>query len=240
MANSVPLFNPFGDTISNGYDQDPASASSAYKSSSTPATTRTMPSAVSITPAGTLPAAQFTSISTANYQLQRAGRTKPITGVKFIDRRRYYPCNQDRYHVRNRQVRALLYARLRASPLADDSTLHCGDCHTVGQWKPGVTTNAAGVLNTVAIGAHGSNNEYLLRNSIGDRQRSPRTRLVCYLTCHKDARYATTAMPEYGSVLFRTAYSAATLANTTTRSRTASATPAVQHSTVWQPTAPSS
>jgi len=55
--------------------------------------------------------------------------------------------------------------------LGDDSTLHCGDCHTVGQWKPGVATNAAGVLNTVAIGAHGSNNEYLLRNSIGTDER---------------------------------------------------------------------
>jgi hypothetical protein len=35
----------------------------------------------------------------------------------------------------------------------------------------GVATNAAGVLNTVAIGAHGSNNEYLLRNSTGTDER---------------------------------------------------------------------
>jgi hypothetical protein len=55
--------------------------------------------------------------------------------------------------------------------LGDDSTLHCGDCHTVGQWKPGVATNAAGVVNTVAIGAHGSNNEYMLRNDKGTDER---------------------------------------------------------------------
>jgi hypothetical protein len=61
--------------------------------------------------------------------------------------------------------------RTGAATLGDDSTLHCGDCHTVGQWKAGVATNAAGVVNTVAIGAHGSNNEYLLRNSIGSDQR---------------------------------------------------------------------
>ncbi len=58
-----------------------------------------------------------------------------------------------------------------ATELGDDSTLHCGDCHTVGQWKAGVATNAAGVLNTVAIGAHGSNNEYLLRNDKGIDER---------------------------------------------------------------------
>jgi hypothetical protein len=58
-----------------------------------------------------------------------------------------------------------------ATGLGDDSTLHCGDCHTVGQWKAGATTNALGVLNTVPIGAHGSNNEYLLRNSIGSDER---------------------------------------------------------------------
>jgi hypothetical protein len=46
--------------------------------------------------------------------------------------------------------------------LGDDSTLHCGDCHTVGQW-----TNTNTTFNKAAIGAHGSVNEYLLRNSKG-------------------------------------------------------------------------
>jgi len=65
--------------------------------------------------------------------------------------------------------------------LGDDSILHCADCHTVGQWKPGSSVNAQG-LNTYstasgrntlqpAIGAHGSNNEYMLRNSLGSDHR---------------------------------------------------------------------
>lgn len=92
-----------------------------------------------------------------------------------------------------------------ATSLGDDSTLHCGDCHTVGQWKPGVATNAAGVLNTVAIGAHGSNNEYLLRNDKGTDERHSQdayvttagvtyyqnpnaANLVCF-NCHSYSRY---------------------------------------------------
>ena len=51
--------------------------------------------------------------------------------------------------------------------VGDDSTLHCGDCHSVGQFKPGSTTNAAGVATTAVIGAHGAANEYLLRNALG-------------------------------------------------------------------------
>ena len=72
------------------------------------------------------------------------------------------------------------YATLSGSTLGDDSTLHCGDCHSVGQWKPGSTVavtypgqvgNFGGVATqtptTVAIGAHGSQNEYMLRTSDG-------------------------------------------------------------------------
>jgi len=61
--------------------------------------------------------------------------------------------------------------------LGDDSTLHCGDCHTVGQWKPGTAKffKLDGTVDTSktspAIGAHGSNNEYLLRNSKGTDER---------------------------------------------------------------------
>jgi len=59
--------------------------------------------------------------------------------------------------------------------VGDDSTLHCGDCHTVGQWKPSATTavtsNPDGTTTQVtglaAIGAHGSVNEYMLRTSDG-------------------------------------------------------------------------
>ena len=92
-----------------------------------------------------------------------------------------------------------------ANSLGDDSTLHCGDCHTVGQWKAGVATNAAGVLNTAVIGAHGSNNEYLLRNDKGTDERHTQdaytvtagvvtynnpnaANLVCF-NCHSYSRY---------------------------------------------------
>jgi len=67
--------------------------------------------------------------------------------------------------------------RTGAKSLGDDSTLHCGDCHTVGQWKPGTAQffNLDGTVDTSktspAIGAHGSNNEYLLRNSKGTDER---------------------------------------------------------------------
>ena len=61
--------------------------------------------------------------------------------------------------------------RTGAVSLGDDSTLHCGDCHTVGQWKVGSSFDRFGVATTVAIGAHGSNNEYLLRNTLGTDQR---------------------------------------------------------------------
>jgi hypothetical protein len=66
------------------------------------------------------------------------------------------------------------YTTLSNTTLGDDSTLHCGDCHSVGQWKPGSTTAitypggvAAATPTTVAIGAHGSKNEYMLRTSDG-------------------------------------------------------------------------
>jgi len=61
--------------------------------------------------------------------------------------------------------------RTGALGLGDDSTLHCGDCHTVGQFKPNATVNAAGVAVPTVIGAHGSNNEYLLRNDKGTDER---------------------------------------------------------------------
>ena len=90
--------------------------------------------------------------------------------------------------------------------LGDDSTLHCGDCHTVGQFKPNATVNAKGVAVATVIGAHGSNNEYLLRNTTGTDERHSQVAysknaagnyiyanantaaLVCY-NCHTFERY---------------------------------------------------
>lgn len=67
--------------------------------------------------------------------------------------------------------------------VADNSTLHCGDCHTVGQWKKGSSTNADGSATPVAIGAHGSANEYLLRNSLGTDALHDNLTYVCF-NCH--------------------------------------------------------
>jgi hypothetical protein len=76
------------------------------------------------------------------------------------------------------------YIPLGASQnVADNSVLHCGDCHTVGQWKAESSTNADGSKTPVAIGAHGSANDYLLRNSLGtDALHSSQT-YVCF-NCH--------------------------------------------------------
>ena len=93
-----------------------------------------------------------------------------------------------------------------ATGLGDDSTLHCGDCHTVGQWKVGSSDTANGSPTPAAIGAHGSQNEYLLRNTLGTDQRHTQNAftldannvvtytnpngafLVCY-NCHAYTRY---------------------------------------------------
>ena len=62
------------------------------------------------------------------------------------------------------------YATLSPAPgtsdtsLGDDSVLHCADCHTVGQFR---AADVGTKYNNAVIGAHGSNNEYLLRNNIG-------------------------------------------------------------------------
>jgi hypothetical protein len=93
-------------------------------------------------------------------------------------------------------------ATVATTGLGDDSTLHCGDCHTVGQFAPLSATNANGSKTTVAIGAHGSANEYMLRNSIGTDARHQGIQmdasamhadavtpyLVCY-NCHAIANY---------------------------------------------------
>ncbi|MBT0653820.1 hypothetical protein [Geomobilimonas luticola] len=103
--------------------------------------------------------------------------------------------------------------RTGAQTLGDDSTLHCGDCHTVGQWKPGTaksfnptgpTSEVAGFVSP-AIGAHGSNNEYMLRNSRGTDERhtqdayvasagvitlqNPNAAFLVCFNCHSYKRY---------------------------------------------------
>jgi hypothetical protein len=69
--------------------------------------------------------------------------------------------------------------------IGDDSQLHCGDCHTVGQWKAGSSTNADGSATSAVIGAHGSNNEYMLRNTKGTDALNGLGTFICY-NCHND------------------------------------------------------
>ena len=103
--------------------------------------------------------------------------------------------------------------RTGAKNLGDDSTLHCGDCHTVGQWKVGSSTTANGSDTPAAIGAHGSNNEYLLRNSLGTDQRHTQNAFVklagnvvsytnpngAFLVCYNCHNYN-----KYGSIFLQT------------------------------------
>ena len=102
--------------------------------------------------------------------------------------------------------------RTGSKNLGDDSTLHCGDCHTVGQWKVGSSEVADGSKTPVAIGAHGSNNEYLLRNSIGTDQRHTQNAFVnvngvvnytnpngAFLVCYNCHNYN-----KYGSIFLQT------------------------------------
>ena len=193
--------NPFGDTISNRYDkmQRPAvinvdgqfdvtnNSHHAVKGARYSGRTRIEATRVIANPAA------FTANSSAT-----------LFGARMTI---YDAVTQD-----GRAAFNALYAPLgtavpptAATSLGDDSTLHCGDCHTVGQWKAGVATNAAGVLNTAVIGAHGSNNEYLLRNDKGTDERHSQdayvttagvttyqnpnaANLVCF-NCHSYSRY---------------------------------------------------
>ena len=101
-----------------------------------------------------------------------------------------------------------------ATGLGDDSTLHCGDCHTVGQWKVGSSDTANGSPTPDVIGAHGSNNEYLLRNTLGTDQRHTQNAFVvngttgvatytnpggAFLVCYNCHTYT-----KYGSIYLQT------------------------------------
>ena len=112
------------------------------------------------------------------------------------------------------------YTTLSGSTVGDDSSLHCGDCHSVGQWAPNsakavIFNNSSSAQfgysiqnTTIAIGAHGSKNEYMLRTSNGSDalhtqgstakssgsgattayRASSNGTYVCYL-CHLQAAY---------------------------------------------------
>jgi hypothetical protein len=198
--------NPFGDTISNRYDkmQRPAvvDASSqfnvgnnshhAVKGKRYSGRTRAAGTRQIASPA------TFANNSSALLQGERrtmfdAGNLNQL----------YVPLENAAGEI---NVEKSLSGRTGSDALGDDSTLHCGDCHTVGQWRAnGPSTTRLGALTPVAIGAHGSNNEYLLRNSIGTDERHTQNAftvtagvvtynnpngafLVCY-NCHSYDKY---------------------------------------------------
>jgi hypothetical protein len=88
--------------------------------------------------------------------------------------------------------------------IGDDSQLHCGDCHTVGQWKAGSSTNADGSATGAAIGAHGSNNEYMLRNTKGTDALNGLGTFICY-NCHNDKAGGNTSGGYYSGAYWNNA-----------------------------------
>jgi len=164
-ANGAPLaagigntaLNPFADTISNGYDQmqrgkvvnvygqfDKANASHhAVRGKRYSGRTRAADARQILTPA------TFANTSSAAFNgvAYAAGKAGPGVRQTLFDAGFF----------------STTYVPLgTTATLGDDSLLHCGDCHTVGQ-----SSNTNTTFNKAAIGAHGSVNEYMLRNSQG-------------------------------------------------------------------------
>jgi|GEM_PF-943679 len=195
--------NPFADTISNGYDQmargkvvnafgqfDTGNASHhAVRGARYSGKTRTAGADRLVTNPATF---ANTSSAAFNGVAYEAGKAGPGVRQTLFDAGFF----------------STSYSPLGSTgtktTLGDDSTLHCGDCHTVGQW-----TNTNTTYNKAAIGAHGSVNEYMLRNSQGTdalhnagRDNSTawndasddmvdingKASLVCY-NCHAFSRY---------------------------------------------------
>ena len=151
--------NPFGDTISNRYDkmQRPAvvDANSQFNPSNNSHHAVKGPRYTGRTrAAGVRQIAAPTKFANNSSALLKGARSTIYDAGNF--NALYSPLGTDGTDATGR---------------GDDSTLQCGDCHTVGQWKPGSSDTANGSPTPVAIGAHGANNEYLLRNTLGTDQR---------------------------------------------------------------------
>ena len=151
-ATQVNAGNPFGDLLSNKYDQvtraQVVDVDSAFTS------TNASHHAVK---------AQKYTIRTTSAAMAAAGQKTLFDGGLFVSD----------------------YTPLGAiATVGDDSQLHCGDCHTVGQWKAN-TDVATNKYNSAAIGAHGSVNEYMLRNNLGTDALHNMNTYVCF-NCHSD------------------------------------------------------
>jgi hypothetical protein len=194
VGTASPL-NPFGDTISNQYDQLSRGAVVAVSEQFDAGNTSHHGVSAQRYTSKNLTTAQFSNISTANFAAGIKGVSKnanpALAGIGTI-------------YENGRMTDYVPFGG--TGVLADNSRIHCADCHTVGQWKPNTTkyVNADGSLGAnvaTVIGAHGSNNEYMLRNAAGtdvtkDANRLPLTSntganaggMVCTI-CHKGSVY---------------------------------------------------
>ena len=194
--------NPFADTLTNGYDQVARAGVVDVKTAFT--TTNASHHAVS----GQRYQYRFSTLANAQAWAARTGNPVPaasdiaeghvVNGVTspFGTGLTYDPAGPEEggdATLFEAGKFVTTYIPLGAAlTVGDNSTLHCGDCHTVGQWKAGSSTNAAGNPTPVAIGAHGANNEYLLRNSLGTDALHNNLTYVCF-DCHQAGEQAATA-----------------------------------------------
>ena len=231
-ANRPSAKNPFGDLLTNAYDglvrtavvavyeQFDTGNTSHHAVRGQKYTTRSKAGSTYVDANGTTGAALFTQYSGASVG---SIRISPTTGLPTIVREVFgnYTATYgasgmgaktpgSRHTIYESTLFTSAFQALDGTTLGDDSTIHCGDCHTVGQWKSASAKNADGSVTVATIGAHGSKNEYMLRTSNGsDALMAANTAtqvaltygsnnqatnvatngtLVCYL-CHKQEAY---------------------------------------------------
>lgn len=191
--------NPFGDTISNRYDkmQRPAVVDASSQFNTTNNSHHAVKGPRYSGRTRTAGARQIASAATF-----AANSSASLYGVRSTI---YDAGNFNQLYTPLENAAGEVAPRTGSETLGDDSTLHCGDCHTVGQWKVGSSTTALGQPTPAAIGAHGSSNEYLLRNTLGTDERHTQNAytltagivtftnpngafLVCY-NCHSYSKY---------------------------------------------------
>jgi hypothetical protein len=189
--------NPFGDTISNRYDKmargrvvdvDGQFATGNYSHHAVKGKKYSGSERGDGVAARTVDSAAFSANSSAalpgeRRTLREAGVLKTFAAGELRTVKTGNPSVDDAATTAvlatfnlNTMYETLTPAAGSDATLGDDSPLHCADCHTVGQYaaKGSVAYNNAKAAyagyttyNRVAIGAHGSNNEYMLRNTKG-------------------------------------------------------------------------
>jgi hypothetical protein len=170
--------NPFGDTISNRYDKmkRPAVVDVAGQFATTNPSHHavlgkkyTKRSRVASADPRSMTAAEvtaFTNNSGAVANGKTVGARSTIYDSRVKGTSQFGAYNVSKFVE---TYETLSPANGTDKTLGDDSVLHCGDCHTVGQYRQ----VDVGKLpkNNAVIGAHGSNNEYMLRNFAGTDER---------------------------------------------------------------------